>query len=342
MRIGAGWSVGDSKVVRGEGVWIDQIFQPVTMAGAIVQFPLWTFAPTLNVDFEAERSRSERVVFELEADTQEMLTDAGDAEVIEIAKSSFQIVEPIDDQGTAGFTAPLLDRRWNSYFLTDRGKQSLEYLIALARAELLERARAVEINFETTWPSALTLSCRHSAKVVDPRLPGGEATGKVVEYALSIDGDAGDFVAKVTIACTVGQGTTISAAAGTPDYVDDGYVENGYQTRTGAVVLAVAGEVGYTDYDQQGPPNDGVADDGVDFNRMTAERVLLSLTVIDGESAQEAVLAEGFTSVAVAVEAERGVHRGRPVAGAARYRPLRARHRCDRDRARRAQDHRSG
>lgn len=302
-RIGAGWRVGASEVVRGEGIWIEQIFNPVTMAGALVKFPLWTFAPTLFVDYEAERSRTEFVVFELEAATQEMLTDAGDAEVQIITRSTFQIVEPIDDAGTAGFTPPLQDRRWNSYFTKDRGKQSLEYLIALARAELLEAARAVEINFETTWASVLAISLRHSAKVVAPRLPGGEATGKVVEYSLSILGDSGDFVAKVTIGCTVGQGTSVSAAAGTPDYVDDGYVEDGYQTRSGAVILAVSGEVGYTDFDDQQPPNDGIADDGVDFLRMTSERNVLSLQVFDGEAAQKVVLDQGFDSLAVATEA---------------------------------------
>lgn len=307
-RIGAGWRVGASQVVRGEGVFVDQIFQPVTMGrslgSSVVQFPLWSFAPTFTVEFEADRSRSERVVFELEAATQEMLTDAGDAEVLELALSSFEIAEAIDDQGSAGFTAPIGDLRRNSYFLTDRGKQSLEYLIARARADLLERARAVEIRFETTWAEALGLSCRHSARVVDARLPGGEATGKVVAYLLAIDGDSGQFSAEVTIACTVGQGTSVSAAAGTPDYVEDGYVEDGYQTRSGAVVLAVAGEVGYTDYGDQGPPNDGIADDGVDLARMTPARVILSLTVFDGQGPQETVLEDGgFTSLAVAIEA---------------------------------------
>ncbi|HDZ74368.1 MAG TPA: hypothetical protein ENH55_16710 [Aurantimonas coralicida] len=302
-RIGAGWRVGASKVLRGEGVWINQIFQPVTMGRSLVKFPLWTFAPTFTVEFEAERSRSERVVFELEADTQEMLTDVGDAEVLALDLSSFEIAEAIDDQGSAGFTTPIGDVRRNSYFVTDRGKQSLEHLIARARAELLERARAVEIGFETTWAEALDLSCRLSARVVDARLPGGEATGKVVSYVLGIEGDSGQFSAEVTIACTVGQGTSVSAAAGSPDYVEDGYVEDGYQTRSGAIVLAVAGEVGYTDYDDQGPPNDGAADDGVDLLRMTPARSILSLQVFDGQDAQEAVLDQGFTSLAVAIEA---------------------------------------
>ena len=62
------------------------------------------------------------------------------------------------------------------------------------------------------------------------------------------------------------------------------------------------GEVGYTEYDDQGPPNDGVADDGIDLLRMTAARVVLALQVFDGESAQRTVLDEGFTSLPVAVE----------------------------------------
>ena len=300
--IGAGWRVGPSKVRRGEGVWLDDTFQPVTMAGALVQFPLWTFAPTFQVDYEAERSRSERIVFELEADTQEMLTEAGDAEVLRLDLSSFEIAEAIDDQGSAGFTAPMTDLRRSSYFLTDRGKESLEYLIALARAELLERARAVEVKFETTWAEALTLTLRHNARVVDPRLPGGEATGKVASLRLSIDGDSGRFAAEVTIGCSVGRDGTVAAVAGDPTYVEDGYVEAGLQVQEGEVVVPIV-DVGYTNYDDQGPPNDGVADDGVDLARMTPARSVLSLQVFDGQGSQEAVLAAGYTSLAVALEA---------------------------------------
>ena len=308
--IGSGWRVGTSSLRRLDGNAIQQGFHRVAMASggviggdAQVDFPLWTFAPVFTLAYEARRARRETISFTLAAATQDLATDAGEEEVRDIELSSFALAEPLDDLGTAGFTAPLRDARRPSYFLTDRGKQSLEYLLALARAELLEQARAVEVTATTRFEDGLDLSCRISARITDPRLPGGVATGKIVAYELSIDGDSGAKEARLTIGCSVGRGTSVNAAAGTPGYVEDGYVEAGWQTRTGAVVVPIAGVLGYTDYDDQGPPNDGVADDGVDFLALNPAAALVSLQVLNGEAAQKAVLDAGYTSLAVAAEA---------------------------------------
>ena len=55
---------------------------------------------------------------------------------------SADLGEPIDGE------LPIGDVRRRSYFPTERGLRSLEYLIALARAHLLMRSRAVEIEFD--------------------------------------------------------------------------------------------------------------------------------------------------------------------------------------------------
>ncbi len=55
--------------------------------------------------------------------------------------------------------------------------------------------------------------------------------------------------------------------------------------------------------DEQGPPNDGVADDGVDLLRMTAGSAILSLQVYNGQSAQEAILDIRRTSLSVLSDA---------------------------------------
>ena len=172
------------------------------------------------------------------------------------------------------------------------------------RAQLRARARAVEIRVDTLWESALAITCRHNVRVADPRLPGGEATGKVAAYALTIDGDSGTIGAEVTIGATVGRGNSVSVVAGDPLYVADGYVEDGYQARENQIIVPIAGEVGYTSYDAQVPPNDGLADDGVDLLRMTPARSILTLQVFDGQAAQEAILAaQRFGSLAVAADA---------------------------------------
>ncbi len=302
--VGAGWRVRESELERGDGKWIDQIFQSVIASVNGLEFPIWSFIPTFTLDFEASRSRAEKIVFTLEADTQEMLTQAGEAEVLLLAVSSFEAGEPVDPLDSASFSVPIGDRRRNSFFLTDRGKQSLEHLIARARAQLLARARAVEIRVDTLWESALAITCRHNVRVADPRLPGGEATGKVAAYALTIDGDSGTIGAEVTIGATVGRGNSVSVVAGDPLYVADGYVEDGYQARENQIIVPIAGEVGYTSYDAQVPPNDGLADDGVDLLRMTPARSILTLQVFDGQAAQEAILAaQRFGSLAVAADA---------------------------------------
>ena len=303
VNIGSGWRVRESSLERGDGIWTTQAFFAISASVAGISFPLWSFVPTFVLEYEAIRSRAERVIFELEADTQEMLTDAGEAEVLRLDLRSFDAGEPVDPGDSVGPAVPIGDRRRNSFFLTDRGKSSVEHLIARARAQLLARARAVEIKFETQWDDALDISCRHNVRIADPRLPGGEATGKVSAYALIIDGDAGTKRAEITIGCTVGQGNSVSAVAGDPLYVADGYVEDGYQARENQIIIPIAGEVGYTSYDAQTPPFDGLADDGVDFLRMTAGRSIISLEVFNGQSAQETILGVRTTSLAVTADA---------------------------------------
>jgi hypothetical protein len=157
----------------------------------------------------------------------------------------------------AGGTPGHVNRR--SYFPTDRGLQSLEYLISVARAHMLMRARAVRITFECPFDKVIDLTCRMSATIVNPRLPGGVATGKIVATELSAHGDRMLMIGSVTIACTVGRDGAITADAGTPTYVESGYV-TGYQTYESSIVLPqTLTDVGYT------PPVDEVNDDGLVF-----------------------------------------------------------------------------
>ena len=103
----------------------------------------------------------------------------------------------------------------------------------MARAHILAKARAVSISWDCSFARAIDLSCRKNASIQDDRLPGGGATGKITAYSLICDGDAGSLIGNVTIQCAIGHDGTVSASAGTPDYVDAGYVDTGYQTYTG-------------------------------------------------------------------------------------------------------------
>ena len=127
-----------------------------------------------------------------------------------------------------------------SYFPSDRGRQSIEYLICLARSHLLQRSRAVQITFDCRFARAVALSCRMNAILEDRRLPGGEALGKIIAYKMECDGKSGVMKGSVTIGCAVGSGATVSEIAGTPVYVEAGVIDD-VQVFEGAQIITAVG-----------------------------------------------------------------------------------------------------
>lgn len=211
--------------------------------------------------------------------SQPLLVDPGDSEEDKLELASSFVAEAVDPDGAL----PIVDLRRNAYFNTDRGAQSIEYLIMLARARILSRARAVSLTVETPFAVATRLSCRMNAAVFDPRLlpgtgsPGvGQGSGKITKYVLSVDGDSGELKAEITIGCTIGKANTVNADAGTPTYADD-YVD-GYQAVTGATLDPGTSDIVYQSFDDL----DVVDDDDIDLFRMTPDRVINSLTITGG------------------------------------------------------------
>jgi hypothetical protein len=269
----------------------DSVEQISDGLGAAFSIPVWALLPTFKCAYDVSRKRTETVNFTLEADCQALLTEPGDAETISLALGAAAVDAPVDPPTTAepDGALPIGDVRRASYFKTDRGRQSLEALIAMARAALLMRARAVEVGFDVAFASGLGLSCRQNARIADARLPGGAAAGKIIGYTLAVDGYTGAATATVRICCLVGRGNGVAEAAGTPDYVEDGYVEAGYQTRTGLVVMPIAGEVTYDDFSGA-----ALDDDGVDFFDMRPADLTDAATVFNGLTAQRADIASLF------------------------------------------------
>src|SRR4029077_3194396 len=113
-------------------------------------------------------------------------------------------------------------------------------------------------------------------QIADYRLPGGEAFGKITAYEMSASG-SGEFYVDVTIGCSIGHGGTVSAAAGDPTYVDDGYVAAGYQIETGAELTAPTGDIVY-----QSLAGVAVDDDGVDLLTLDDKTAVESLTLTGG------------------------------------------------------------
>lgn len=300
-RIGSGWEVGPVTLTRVDGtVYEPQTASVIQANGTLAEFPLWRIVPQMQVRYEAKRSRSEKMIFELEADVQAMVTEAGDDEVLYLTLSSKAIAEPLDaaDSDNPDGALPIGDRARRSYFLTDRGRQSLEHLFCVARARLLDRARAVTVEFDMPFADGIALNCRKSATVSDDRLPGGSATGKIVSYELRANGDTGDLNCSVAIMCAVGNGNTTSPSIGTPDYVATGYVDEGWQTYSGAYVEVLSGELTYLDFSSTEPN-----DDGLNLLQFDEAQAVQQVQVINGPAAQAAVLALGWEDVAASIEA---------------------------------------
>jgi len=132
--------------------------------------------------------------------------------------------------------------------------------------------RAVTVSWDCSFERAKQLSCRKNAVLHDPRLPGGQALGKIVKYSLALDGESGKPIGHVEIACSIGYGGSVLPVAGEPTYVEIGYVDDGYQFIDGEVVPLDAGDIAYT------VPVDAPNDDGVHFPLTYSRAILVNAT----------------------------------------------------------------
>jgi hypothetical protein len=250
-----------------------QIVLATFFPGHVLVIRKWKIGAALSVQYDVKRGRNEAVSFSLRSDTQAILTDSTDGEVVEMSFSTSEVASPVGTFSDGTLDVPLGKPWARSYITTDRGEQSLEYLILVARARLLASARCVDVTFEVPWNRAIeeAVSLRKSVIVSDESLPGGVVGGKIKNYILHANGDSGLFTCEITIGCTIGRGGTITANPGTPTYVNAGYVNEGYQQYSGGFAMPVAGEVAYRRVNGDTPN-----DDGFDFDHMTADKVLLS------------------------------------------------------------------
>lgn len=172
---------------------------------------------------------------------------------------------------------PIGDVSRRSYFPTDRGLWSLEYCICIGRAHLLMKSRCVKITFECPAERITHLTCRRNAQLFDPRIPGGQAIGKITAYTFKADGNTGKIICSVQFECAIGKATTVSPSAGTADYIDDDYIEDGYFEHIGEVIQVASGpgDIGYT------PPSDAVNDDGLVFPLTYSSAVLFDAMIGD-------------------------------------------------------------
>ena len=245
----------------------------------------WHFNPSMTVAYNVDRPYIERVTVALSCDTQAMVTDPGDVDTIRlsVAGRADEVVPTVGSgsaPASAGATVTLLDKRSARFYLaTPRGQQSLEYLLMLARARLVARARAINVVFEVPFEDGLNATLRHSASISDSRLPGGTATGKITGIRWRADGDSGEVRATIQMGCTVGTSGSVSPAAGSPSY-GDSYVETGYQVYTGAQAQPSTSDVVYN------LPTYSPNDEAIEFDTMTADDIVVSWTVYNDAKQQ--------------------------------------------------------
>jgi hypothetical protein len=226
---------------------------------------------TLVAGYKAARQCTERVSFTLFADVQPILTDPEDGEALRIDDIRSVNLSSGED------LAPIIDPRRRSYIATERGNQSIEHLIALARSHLMKRARVVEIAFAPKLARMPEVTLRKNAFLAEPRV--GEATGKIIGYSVALDGSDGRIKCEAKIGCMIGNGGTVAAADGDPTYCTIDYAGPDYQVFINRVILFPLDlSVGYQ------PPVAAPNDDGIDFlSALSAQDVIdVDLTVEHG------------------------------------------------------------
>jgi hypothetical protein len=163
---------------------------------------VWFYKPKLRVLAEYKQKRRETLTASVTADTQEITSEAGGTETISVR---------LQDVIEAG----AITRSATSFFLSTRGQAAAAHAVKRAEARLARASRAVEITIETRAENIIPITCANSVRIADTRLPGGEATGKVIAYSISIDGQGG-VIGSVTIGCAIGR----AGATGTVTYGD--------------------------------------------------------------------------------------------------------------------------
>lgn len=238
-----------------------------------VDFPIAGLKQRTYCDWLANRARTEIVRCTMLADIQPLLVEPlleENSATISV-NASDTVTEP-----DGGGAMAIGDIRRSSFLNTDRGNLSLQYLLLLGRTELRRRARCVEVQCKVPWTTGIAATLRQSVHVVDYRLPGGEAHGKITAYEFTASGE-GEFSVSLTIGCAIGHGGTVSAAAGTPTYVADGYVAAGYQQMADGEIAVPTGDLVYQSLDDF-----PITDDGVNLLAMDEHTAIESITLSGG------------------------------------------------------------
>lgn len=217
----------------------------------------WDVYCSLALGYDTgDRKRKDTLTFTLTTDFQALVTLPDDSEVLELTVSSRDVGLPVNLPDSTGTEIPIGLATRRSFFPQERGQQSIKYLLMLARAHIVMRSRAVQVKFNCTFERALELSLRKNAILFDPRLPGGEALGKIIAYAISMQG--GQLIGEVTMGCAIGKGGTLPVRTGDATVAEEAVFEAGIQVYVNQLTH-VTEDIAYTVL------SENAVDDGIVF-----------------------------------------------------------------------------
>lgn len=246
----------------------------------VVVVPIGWGVPQLSMEYLRNVQYAQVVTFTLSADMQLIMTDDDADETIALTLSANAASDVTFDNST-----PLGDPAARDYIHSTRGQLSVEYLIMVARANLLAKARAVQITYQTTFDLGMPISLRMNALFHDPRLPGGQAIGKIISYSHDLSGDDGAPLSTIVIGCTVGYGGAYTTSPGNGAWVADAYVDPAYQEHTDQINLTATSDVQFQ------IPISTTFDDGLKFSGgLSNNQAIQNLTVTNDATTQKAAI----------------------------------------------------
>lgn len=245
----------------------------------MVVAPIGYGKPILRVGYSASRDMGQFVTFTMVTDVQDVLTLAPDSDnkIVTVNSNKLSDVSQYGD-------IPIGDSRSRDFVRTARGIMAMRHLMLIARANLVAGTRVVKVVFDTDFFRGLDVTLRKGAIIHNPRLPAGQAAGKITAYTLTLDGDTGASNASITFASAVGKGGAYEASDGDPDYIEDDYIEMGHFTRINEVILAGTNDVAF------GLDQWAAFDDGVDFRNLSIDKIVKQFEVQNGPETQRAAL----------------------------------------------------
>ena len=218
VRVPTGYSISESKLVpiaNGFGLINDNLRSAIiTVAGA--DYPTSTLIEPLTRQLTVPRvwyqgklvlqANYEQKRRELFSTTVNLATQEFSLTSDQYEELALRLQDP-----TAVVNGEVQDVALPSFYMDDvalstYGQEVIEHALMRARARLIKSARIIETTIECALDDVIDITCDHSLRIADDRLPGGSIRGKVLGYSFEIDGDSGSQSATVTIGSCIGTG----------------------------------------------------------------------------------------------------------------------------------------